>query len=276
MLWHKGEFSNYRCKECGNRTFLDAKNAIEHPFHFFGQFEEKKEIIEAEFAVEEFADMQIMSGYHYNFSFEYDAITILPSKVVISYGFKVPYEIDYVRQKVFYKIEPVYSYGFDNKNRIINDYTITADKKIFATLAKKLQNILPLYAKELNIPSDTPQNITLPIAKFFFSYRHFKEFAFYHFDDAAFFNESGITISKALEIVSNNIKAKSIKKVLYTSYLQQIENSKKYVWKIEYNLTRDIQDINILCQLVKKMQSFRYPLYSNINLVNFISLYQYF
>ena len=101
-----------------------------------------------------------------------------------------------------------------------------------------------------HIPKCINSKYNINTASFFKSYEYFKEFDFYYWGDVKEFHIKDITIIKALDIVSNNRKEKSIKKAVFENHIYQVSTNKRYNHKLIEIFTNHISDPNFTVRFI--------------------------
>ena len=248
----------YSCPRCANSDFLDANRAVASTSFFLHQFKRshwKRGLYgEAE---------EILT---YDFNFEIYEAELTKETLQVHYGFYVPVGINFLEKKVRYGFHAVCTYGLGITEGIIETYILPYDEALFKKLKTVLEKKLLKHRSFFNIPTEYTQKPTVEIARFFSSYPHIKEFAWYYWNDITPFYEEGITIHAALHKVANNITAKSIKKAIYTNYIKQIEDEKRYFHQLDHSMCSTINDVNILRNVLKITNDFPYSKYSEYDI----------
>jgi hypothetical protein len=240
------------CPKCGNEEFYDANEAIANIDNFlYCNSLVKHQLLIEQHSFWGYDDYKLEC----NIKLEQMSrdLRIKYPFIKASYYLSVPYDIEFITNRVFYKKIDIYSYGVDREFNIVTDYRLDYDEKIFDSLKEEINNKITKEYQLFNIPKPDRVYVKKHNIKevvFFNKHKNFKEYDFYLWRYADEFDIKDISVKKALELISNN-RAKSIKKALFKNYLLQIENLNRYDHKIVSLFIELIEDDNILKELIE-------------------------
>jgi len=198
IVKHQDQQIDYQCKNCKNVKFYDANFAWSN-FSYF---------------IEEHSNM--------NFTYEYK-IKSMQRVIQSLYVIKIPHNIDFISQRVFYDEKPIYTMALTHTGKIEEQYLLQPSKQIRSTIKKNLIDYIN-NADLFNFPKREDTEITLEIAAFFLQNKHLKEFSFYYWDVIPKIEGKSLYIKEALLYIAGYPKVKSVKKAIYRHYIEQMEN----------------------------------------------------
>jgi hypothetical protein len=235
---------DYICKECENDSFLDANDANLSMQNFLNKHSTTKAYQKEYWSSIEYATTL-------NIDFDFKTTVVYKNKdTTVKYFIQIPYEIDFISEIVLYKDISLVEYGLKNNGTFIKNYSFFFDENIFDTLDCQLNKFIQNNTNLYNIPSYPNKKLNSSTASFFLTYKNFKEYEFYRWINPQKFNVKNITIKKALEMVTNNRKEKSIKKAVYHNYTYQIQNNHKFYHELISIFSKHIKDSNILVRFI--------------------------
>ena len=245
IIGTKYEDIQYKCTKCKNEIFYDANDANISIYNFLYKYSTLKEIkvgilYASKFVLELNIDFDFKIGIKHN-----------QKQTSANYYINVPYKIDLLLEKIYYKKIDVYSYSLDHKNGSISEkYNMVYDQQIFNKLANKLEQFI---SSNIELYTDTEllnKNNLIHKISFFLKYPYFKEYEFYYWNNPKRFNIKNIDIQKALTIVLDFRKEKSIKKAIYKNYIFQINKNKLYYSELLNIFCKKIKDPNLLLKYI--------------------------
>jgi hypothetical protein len=223
VIKYSKQYVEYVCSRCENTKFYDANIAWKH-----GNF------------LYQYKDL--------DFTFEYD-IENYTNGISSRYITKIPKTIDFLNSKVIFGKKSVCNLKLTIDGELKQSYALRLDEKKLSKLKKNL--ILYINKNKcLDIPYPKDKDLTLKMVSFFLKNKHLKDFDFYHWNDIDILEGQDIDINDALKIISNNHKAKSVRKTIYQNYIRQLKNSNSFDSKFIEAFTKTIRDINILVKLL--------------------------
>jgi len=234
---HPQQELKYICEKCENTKFYDANSAWRNIVHFLYQ------------------NLDLKFSYEYDIQSDDNAINSL-------YVTKIPKSIDFSSRKVKYSKKPVYSLTLAIDGDLKENYSLRFEQKILSQLKSNLTQYINKNSC-FNIPDSGDKNLTLKMASFFLKNQHLKDFDFYYWDDIEKLQKKEISISNALRLISNNSKAKSVKKAVYQNYIKQLDDNGRFDSTFVEVFSNNIQDVNILSKLLQL--KLEYSMYSNID-----------
>jgi hypothetical protein len=235
---------DYICKECENDSFLDANDANLSIQNFLNKHSTTKAY-----------QKEYWSSIEYtvtlNIDFDFKTTVVYKNKdTIVKYYIQIPYEIDFISERVLYKDISLIEYGLRNDGTFIKNYSFFFDENMLNTLGCQLNKFIQNNDNLYNIPSHPNRKLNSSTASFFLTYKNFKEYEFYHWINPQSFDIQDITIAKALEMVANNRKEKSIKKAVYQNYISQIQTNRKFYHELISIFCSHIKDPNILVRFI--------------------------
>lgn len=221
----------YTCPTCDNRTFYDANIAKEN--------------------IDEF--LSDNSKIALNSSFE---LNICKEYIEAAYVVLIPESIDFMKQKVSFARRKIYNHYRSEYGYFIPKLEIKQNKDLFVELEIDLVNRLKEKLNYLHI-STNGCGLTDPSdLLFFLKNKSLKEFDLLYWDRIAystlFATTENLTVKKALRILSNLRKEKSVKKVIYDNYCnRQWSKYIRFNSALIESFTQEIEDTNILVNLLQ-------------------------
>jgi len=227
----------YICKECENTNFYDANSAWRNITHFLYQ------------------NLDLELSCEYNVQSSADVISS-------HYVTKIPTSIDFANHKVIYSKKTIYSLSLRIDGEFKENYSLRFDQKI----SSQLKNYLIQYIKKnnyFNIPHSGNKSLTLAMVLFFLKNKHLKDFDFYYWDDISKLEKKEVHINDALKFISNNPRAKTVKKAVYQNYIKQLDDNGRFDSTFVEAFSNHIKDVNILSKLLQL--KFEHSVYNNIH-----------
>ena len=224
ILKHQNQTIEYCCELCGNKEFYDANYALDHLADFLAHNDNGAFV------------------YEYN-------IDSSPTMVQSCYSMKIPYAIDFVSEKVFYTLKPIYTVTLLHSGRVKREYIQQLD----GIICKKVEHNLLQYIQMHNIfhiPLPQNRNLNLDMVTFFLQNKHLKEFAFYYWESVAHLEGKTFSLNDALLFLAGYPQKKSIKKALYRNYTRQMEVRGRYNPIFAEVFCTTMQDSNLIVKLL--------------------------
>jgi len=220
----------YICKNCKNDTFYDANLANDNFDFFLYNIQLNK----------------IKKYYIYEIP---KNISLTTAKC----NLEVPYKIDFMKEKVYFKKKEVYSCAI-KEGKIVNICHTKEDNNVFNKLQELSKTYIDSYLQRFNLTQKLTYKEKIPIAEFFIKYPYFKEFDFFFWKNPFILHKKDITIQKALLEVINNRKEKSIRKAIFKNYQNQLKSTACgetiFQWKVINLFCKEIKDPNLLSKLI--------------------------
>ena len=217
---------DYTCPLCGNRTFHDANSAWRNIDYFLSY---NKDI---------------------ELSYSYD-IVICKESIEARYITMIPKSIDFMRQKVLFSRKKLASLHITDKGNIEESFKIEVNGDVSNKLKKILIIRLNKKSNHFNLPMSEHEPLDIDSAHFFLRNKHLKNFDFYRWMDIDSLPTIEMTLEKALKIISNHRKEKSVRKTIYNNYCLQKRESDVIHTSLIEAFTKEIGDPNILVQLLQ-------------------------
>jgi hypothetical protein len=235
---------DYICQECENDKFLDANDANLSIQNLLNKYSTTKE-----YKKDYWTPIEYITTLDIDFDFKTQVI-YKDKNTIAQYFIKVPCEIDFVSEKVFYKDIALAEYILYGNGTLNWDYSFSVSKDIFEMLNKLLDNYITNNDTLYDIPPYSNRKLNTATASFFLKYKNFKEYEFYHWVNPKRFDIKDITIADALKMTSINRKEKSIKKAIYQNYIYQVQNNNKFYHALISIFCKHIKDPNILVKFI--------------------------
>jgi len=222
IVMQSNEELEYSCIKCDNHIYYD----VNHDWNNIENCTSKNE--------------SILYKYKTKKTAEY---------VSSQYIIYVPNQINFISKKVMYQEKILYSFTLKSNGEFEEDYILAYDEKIFTKLKINLKTFLNEHDC-LEIPERGTKELTFNIATFFLENKHLRDFVFTEWIDTSMLIGDNITVTTALEIISNYTRAKSVKKAIYKNYCTQIDDTDMFD-PIPINaLCHHIEDVNILVKFL--------------------------
>ncbi len=250
------EIGDYSCPICENNKFLDANLFLGNTGWY--------EPIEKKFSESYLKNLEIF--------FEYDdTLNTFLAIVFIN----IPNTIDLSTDTIQYTSKDIYRLNIDDFAEI--EETLFADFELeqlrdgnrsyfdgFETQEELINKnpILIRYKKKIleeikknryfNLSEDIYKKAnTIEQIQFFVENEQLKEFDFYYWENIHVLPDDDIaTIDEALYYVSNNTKAKTLKKAIFENYKEQLREYNGYNFIYPYCIAKYIKDVNIANRLI--------------------------
>jgi hypothetical protein len=236
---------DYICQECENNKFLDANDANLSIQNFLNQYTTTNEYEK---------DYWLPTEYITTIDIDFDFKTHVIYKdknTIAQYFITIPHKIDFIDEKVFYQDIALAEYILYHDGTVNWDYSFAASEDIFKILNKIMDKYIANNDTLYNIPSYLNRKLNTLTASFFLKYKNLKEYEFYHWINPQRFDIKDITIEKALEMITNNRKEKSIKKTVYQNYIYQMQNNHEFYHTLISIFCKHIKDPNILVKFIE-------------------------
>ena len=215
------------CPICKNKTFYDANRAWQDIEQFLYQNK----------------DLDI--------EYSYDIYTT-QNKMVARCFIYLPKKIDFLQGKVIFDKKAIHSVSLSNSGVLKEHYSLEYDSKIFAVLRKNLKKYFIKNKQSFYIPMPINKKAELNAIAFFLQNKHLKDYELIYWRNIKQFdNLDNVTLKTAFSIILNNRKEKSLKKAIYTNFLNQVDYDESFNDALIKIFINKIDDINILVRLLK-------------------------
>ena len=218
----------YICPQCDNSHFFDANAAWEN------------------------IDLFVIENKNVTLSFDYN-VTSSENSIVLSYITLIPHDIDFLRNKILFEKKSIYSIEVTIDGEVKKDYAMQYNPRIFMQLQKRIVRYMRRY-KVFKIPYSTDGTTSLGEIIFFLKHKHLKDISFYRWKNIEKIqngNLGDMDIYRALKIVSNFRREKSVKRAIYSYYINQMQHEGTFDPDYIDLFTDIIKDPNILVKFLK-------------------------
>lgn len=215
----------YTCPICKNSVFYDANNAWRNIDYFL--------------------------SYNNDIEFYSYDISTCKDSLEARYVTKIPTNIDFMRKKVLYSGKKLCSLLINDKGDIKESSIIKENEDINNELKTILVNSLNKKPDHFNLPTSEYERLNLDSASFFLKNKDLNDYGFYNWAVNRGLTTEHIAIEKALHILANDRKEKSVKRMIYNNYLNYNRKNKGFNPSLIEIFTRDIKDSNILVKLLE-------------------------
>lgn len=251
----KKELEQYQCSECGNDVFYDALYYISNHAWYV--------------PIEKMPFYDLLQE-NLKIEIEYDTDE---NNLLFLLNLQIPNFIDLSSEKVEYYDKTIYSLFVDKNGRsnekpmvefdldfLIDDHYFYGEEPSQSVINR--HPLLTFFKKQmLQLLIKHPLCDNLALVKydctsikdisFFLAYPHLKEYGFIAWQEVLLLPDNKpLTIKQGLEYVLNNRKEKSLQKVVFQDYKEQISTTKKYNFYYIFSVCKYISDVNIATRMV--------------------------
>ena len=234
VLITKIQSLDYICPECDNNVFYNANNVRSEYKKIFAKYPE------------------LLSSFNYVFEHK-------NNELLAAYSISIPSEIDFLRNKILYSDNHIYSIKVTKDFEFHKNYEFSYNENIFKILKEKIDNYLQDYVGVV-LPNAINKRKNYDTIKFFFMNDHLKDKFFYYWTDVSMLKKKSsdvVSINDALAIVSDFRKENSVKKAVYLNYTKQLFTTEKYEPTYVSVFCKIIKDPNLLIQLLNNTELYK-------------------